>query len=287
MNVYLLVLGYLFLMGCGPINLNASPQVDIPSSKAPKKLPTVVVFKEINGAKLNLFIYKPNHAHQQNSKKTAIVFFHSGGWRKGEANQFYRHSNYLAEHGIVAFNAEYRQKDEHNTTPIEAVADAKSAIRWVRKNALSFNIATDRIIAAGGSAGGQLAVATAIVEGHDDPKDNLTISATPNALVLFNPVLDMSRWEKQFHVELDSVSPLQLVNKPLPPTLIFHGTNDKVAPFATAEQFVKKATRLGSPTIKLESYPGREHGFFNFEDDFKSSLLSTYSFICNLGWFSC
>ena len=38
-------------------------------------------------------------------------------------------------------------------------------------------------------AGGQLAASCAVVSGYDDPSDDTTVSAVPNALILFNPAL--------------------------------------------------------------------------------------------------
>ena len=46
-----------------------------------------------------------------------------------------------------------RIKNKHGTTPIQAMEDAKSAIRFLRLNAKSFFINPNRIAAAGGSAG--------------------------------------------------------------------------------------------------------------------------------------
>ena len=69
-------------------------------------------------------------------------------------------------------------------------ADAKSALRYVRAHATELGIDPQRIAAAGGSAGGHLAAFTALVDGLDDPQDDLAVSCKPNALVLFNPVFN-------------------------------------------------------------------------------------------------
>lgn len=59
-----------------------------------------------------------------------------------------------------------------------------------KNNADKFNIDTTKIVAAGGSAGGHLAASCAYISNYNHPKDDLSISPRPTALVLFNPVID-------------------------------------------------------------------------------------------------
>lgn len=91
---------------------------------------------------------------------------------------------------MVAISAEYRIKKIHNTSPKEALVDAKSAIRWVRGNAQALGIYPTKIVVGGGSAGGPIAAATATSKGFNESDEDATISARPIALMLFNPVLD-------------------------------------------------------------------------------------------------
>ena len=62
----------------------------------------------------------------------AIVFFFGGAWTNGIVGQFVPQAKHLAERGMVAIVADYRVFSRHATTAFEAIADAKSAIRWVR-----------------------------------------------------------------------------------------------------------------------------------------------------------
>lgn len=64
-------------------------------------------------------------------------------------------------------------------------------MHYVRAHAARFGVDPEQIISMGGSAGGQLAAAVAIENGWDDDQDDLSVSPQPQAMVLFNPVLDL------------------------------------------------------------------------------------------------
>ena len=91
----------------------------------------------------------------------------------------------------MSIAVDYRVGDRHGAMISQCVSDAKSTMRWVRSNADDLGINAERIVAAGSSAGGLLAAATATLPGHDDPRDDQTISPIPNAQILFNPVVLM------------------------------------------------------------------------------------------------
>ena len=53
-----------------------------------------------------------------------------------------------------------------------------------------------RIVSSGGSAGGYLAAAVATIDGFHSEGDDLCVSPKPNAMVLFNPVVDFVTTER-------------------------------------------------------------------------------------------
>jgi acetyl esterase/lipase len=246
------------------------------------------VYKTISETKLRLHIYQPAN-RKPDTRLPAIVFFFGGGWRNGTPAQFAEHCKYLAARGMVAITAEYRVKARHNVTPLECIADAKSALRWVRKNAGDLGIDSNRLAAGGGSAGGHLAAATATVSGFDDKGEDLKVSAVPNALVLFNPALDVSNIPADygFGDKAVAASPLQNVKAKLPPTIIFHGTADKTVPFAQATNFCAAMKQHGN-ACEVKAYEGRDHGFFNFGrgdgEDFKTTVHAMDEFLVSRGY---
>ena len=229
-------------------------------------------------------IYRPN----QEFNLPALVFFHGGGWKNGNYKAFKRQCSYLASRGMVAISADYRIKSLHHTTPFEAVQDAKSAIRFVRKNPSALSIDPNKIASGGGSAGGHLAAVCGIIEGFDDPNENLTISSKPNALVLFNPVYDNSKEGYGYSIFKDrymEISPLHNITIGAPPTVVFFGTKDKTTPVKSSEEFKTKMKAVGS-RCDLFLFEGQEHSFFNKGTYFNKTLFETDLFLLSLGYLS-
>ena len=188
------------------------------------------LYKQIDTTKLYMEVYYPN---QVDSSITypAMVFFFGGGWIGGGRTHFINHAKYFSKRGLVCFLVDYRTKSKNNTTPFESVKDAKSAIRFIKKNASDFCVDKTKIIASGGSAGGHLAAATALIKTYNESTDDLSISPIPNALILFNPVIDNGPGGygyERIGDEYKKFSPLHNIKKGAPPTIIFLGTNEYV-----------------------------------------------------------
>ena len=226
----------------------------------------LIVFKKTEKAELKLHVFYPKY-HKKEINRTVVVSFFGGGWTGGTPKQFYQQSDYFMSRGIVAISAEYRVKSKHGTSPFESVEDAKSAIRWVRKNAKRLGINPDQIIAMGGSAGGHIAACTALIEGNEAKGEDLTVSSKPNGMVLMNPVLDTTTkgygWLKVKGRETE-ISPCHQVKSNMPPSIVFHGTEDKTVPYENAQRFVKLMRAAGND-CQLISAVGKDHGFFNGE----------------------
>ncbi len=235
----------------------------------------VEVYRETGDTKLNAYIFTPE-GHEASDRRPAAVFFFGGGWKSGTPGQFLPHCLHLSKKGIVAISVDYRVASRQEVTPLDCVSDAKAAIRWVRANAARLGIDPDRIAAGGGSAGGHLAAATALVPGFED-EDNADVSSTPNALILFNPAVILAPVEGDNDLSSDEVfrsidercegrsrdiSPYHFVKAGLPPSIIFHGTNDDAVPFATIQKFEKAMLAAGN-RCEVKAYEGQPHGFFN------------------------
>jgi acetyl esterase len=221
------------------------------------------VYKKIDTISLHLNIYMPSQTTER-ILLPAVIFFFGGGWVGGTPNQFKPHCQFLASHGIIGITAEYRVKNRHGTSPIDAIMDARSALRWLKTNGTELGIDTSRILAAGGSAGGHLASTTATIDDLNDPSDDLSVDPMPAALILFNPVLNTEVLPDRFENQESAIkaSPMNFVDKDIPPTLIFHGTDDNLVPYESILEFQQKMQDAGN-YCEVILFGGMGHGFFN------------------------
>lgn len=233
-------------------------------SAQPKK----VAYKTVGDVALYLHLFEPE-THPKGEKAPAIVFFFGGGWVGGTPSQFYPHCRHYAEKGFVAMAAEYRVKNRHGTTPFECVADGKSAVRWTRMHAAELGADPNRIVSGGGSAGGHVAACTGVIQGLDEEGEDSSVSSRPNAMVLFNPVVDTTAkgyGAKKLAGREKAVSPAHHVRKGLPPAIIFHGAADTTVPIENVERFTRLMKEAGN-VCELVRFEGKSHGFFNYKRD--------------------
>ncbi len=265
--------------------------------------PKEVTYKSIDDVELKLFVFEPND-FKPADKRPAVVFIHGGGWKQGNPDQMMPLARYFAARGAVGISVQYRlAKDRGGTTIYDCVADCKSAIRYIRANAAKMGIDPNQIALGGDSAGGHLAAAVGILRDFDDPKDDANVSCAPNAMVLLNPVVDMTTvpWLKEVPgyvagsssetpaERLKAMSPIAEIRKNLPPVLLMHGTADKVVPIEQAERFDKDYVKAGN-TCKFIAMNGVDHAFaiagYGKPAQIVQTLTEIDKFLAGMKWLS-
>lgn len=188
----------------------------------------------------------------------AILYLHGGAYCVGSAATHRAITVHLAHAARrPVFAADYRLAPEHPHPA--AVEDAASACRALAERG--------QVIIAGDSAGGGLALATALVLRPQPPA----------ALVLFSPWIDLNakrsdaprgeavlspRWldacARHYLGGADVASALDADLSGLPPTLIQAGSDDLLCGDATR---LHDALERAGITVRCEIIPGRWHAF--------------------------
>ena len=119
------------------------------------------------------------------------------------------------------------------TDAIDALHDAQSAYQWVVSQGDEFGVDESQVYVGGGSAGGHLAAAVAMIP-------NKSITQEPAGMLLFNPGVDIARSARiqgLFRNQAEQYSPIKFVRPSLPSAWIVHGTADKIVPHSTVVDF--------------------------------------------------
>jgi len=90
----------------------------------------------------------------------AIVWLHGGGWRFGDRKLGPDLTRYFAQRGFAMVSIDYRLSDEAKFPA--AVEDVKTAVRWLRAEAVHYGLDAERIGLWGSSSGGHLAALAAL-----------------------------------------------------------------------------------------------------------------------------
>ncbi|WP_245640241.1 alpha/beta hydrolase [Paenibacillus dakarensis] len=91
-------------------------------------------YKIVESRKLKLYVFEPEIREE---KRAAILFFNGGSFHKGSLSplQFQHQAHYFSTLGVTAICTDYRNSYDDGFSPIQAICDTKSAVRWVRKHA--------------------------------------------------------------------------------------------------------------------------------------------------------
>lgn len=224
--------------------------------------PREFVYDSVAGVELSAFAFFPE-GHEAGARLPAVVIFHGGGWSIGEAAWGFGRARHYAERGMVAISAQYRLVDGPEDFAIaDAMRDARTVIRWMRREADMLGIDPNRLAAYGWSAGAHLALSAAVFN-DDDPEHEF--SSVPNLLALRSPAVSLvdERWYEDARARVTDVaglSPAQAVRPGLPPSIVVIGREDTVTPLAAAEDYHRRMLAAGNVS-ELIVYDGVGHLF--------------------------
>lgn len=113
------------------------------------------------GGALPSRVYMPQGAGQGGALPV-VVYYHGGGWVIADIETYDASARAMAEQAnVIVVSADYRRGPEHKFPA--AHEDAFAAYQWIAQNAQQFGGDPNRLAVMGESAGGNLAINTAIM----------------------------------------------------------------------------------------------------------------------------
>jgi acetyl esterase/lipase len=259
-----------------------------------------ITYAVANNTELKLDLYLPK---KRDLSTPTLVLFHGGGWVAGqkEANVMW-FLPYLSM-GWTVINVEYRLA--RNSPAPAAVEDCRCAMRWFAYHAKDYNLDPSNTVLTGTSAGGHLALITAMLPPQSPfdrqcATDNNTrwreatepqwkAAAVVNWFGISN-VADLLEGPNAKHYAIEwfgsmsnrielarQVSPLTYVRAGLPPIITIHGEQDDVAPYSQSVALHAALDKVGVPN-QLVTIRGRKHGGFS-ADELASSFAAVREFL--------
>lgn len=206
-----------------------------PAEVTPRTLPGAEahVYRVRPQAEMRLHVFKPE-GWRADDRRAAFVWFFGGGWTTGTPTNSIYWAKIAAGWGMVGVAPDYRTMGRHGTPPQAAVADARAAVRWVQEHAAELGIDPAKVVVGGNSAGGHVALWTAIRHAPPGSEVNESPLVVPAALVLTSPVSDTSKatgyTPQRFGDDAEALSPVPQLDARMPPLILFHGDADKTVP---------------------------------------------------------
>lgn len=206
-----------------------------------------------------------------------IVYYHGGGWVIADVNSYDATPRLLSKQlNAIVVSVEYRHAPEAKFPAQHE--DAATAYQWTVQNAASWGGDASHIVVAGESAGGNLAVATAIYardHGWLAPRHILAVYPIANSATTLPSRLDsagakplntaMLAWFGHYYsrAKADMMDPrINLVAadlKGLPPTTI---VNAQIDPLRSDGETLASALEKAGDKVEQRTFPGVTHEFF-------------------------
>jgi acetyl esterase len=252
-----------------------------PSSVAAASPSANAVYNTVNGQALSVAIYRPSGP----PRASPILFYiHGGGWNGGGNDTAKTDYRWYANHGWLVISAQYRLATPTDHTWNQAPADVACALSWTARNATRLGADLNRLVLAGDSAGGNLAINLGYSAAAGTARSNCGGTVpVPAAVVATYPAVDpVSVYHdnftfgavsggasvaeyaggppQQYPSRYKAISSSTYLTAKAPQTLIIEPEHDSLVPPGGVYAFVGQAHAAGVD-ITLAAIPFANHTF--------------------------
>ncbi|MDL2244867.1 alpha/beta hydrolase [Parabacteroides sp. OttesenSCG-928-J18] len=261
----------------GEVDKNQQPTVEVDVKKD-------IVYAHRDGMDLHLYVYIPKDT---TDPLPCIVYVPGSAWMKQNLDMATPNLIRLAARGYVVANVEYRPSSV-GKFPAQ-VQDAKSAIRFMRKNAATYHVDVDNVFGWGDSSGGHTSLFMGFTQNHPELDTDLygEYSNKVNAVVNFFGPSELVRIPEFQTMKFPGASPEEqliganiaenqdLARKASPiyyatpddaPVFMAHGDRDPLVPLHQSDLVAEALDKAGIP-YEYYCVLGAGHGGREFWSD--------------------
>lgn len=289
--VLLLATSVVYWSAVEPLFLPPPEAPDPTDRPATVKVQRGVVYGQGGGRDLHLDL---RFSRRKRGVRKAIVYFHGGGWHKGDYRGGSPGMDYLARAGYVVASVEYRFSQE---APFPAaLEDAKCAVRFLRAKQKVLGIDGRSIGAFGNSSGGHLAVLLALTGGEPAlegtggwPEESSRVQSAVGISALVDLAWTggaglpgpqilafLGGTPNQVPDAYALASPHNHASEDDPPILLMHGAQDRSVPLHHP-QILEESLRARGVDVELLVFPQSGHGLRAVRDQVERKLLEHFS----------
>ena len=227
--------------------------------------------------------------------KPLVVYVPGGGFVQSAKEGNLPLRTFAADAGYVVASIQYRVQPD-GATYTDSIADVKSAIRYLKANAATYQIDPGKVGVWGDSAGGYVVAMVGVTNGDKqyDVGGNLDQSSTVQAVVDKFGASDLSRLGSDFDAASQkamagltaivtkyvgptgfaAADPITHIKAGAPPFVIFHGSADTlISPSQTLK--LHNALRAAGVTSTRYVVEGGGHGDLAFTGDTRAAAIWT------------
>lgn len=221
-----------------------------------------------NDSRQKMDVFLPANRTSQNTK--LLIWIHGGAWIDGDKAEFRNFRPWFEavqqDYAYVSLNYRlFNAANRSNPFPRQE-EDIQNALAFIRSKLKEWNV-SEKVILAGGSAGGHLSLLHSY-KNNDGlvklavgifPPTNLLTLGNGNPLIEFllrNMIGDPQGDKEKY----ENGSPVNFIRPNSVPTAFFHGDQDDIVPISQSYLLEEKLIKNGVPKT-FKYYPGLGHGF--------------------------
>lgn len=208
--------------------------------------------------------------------KGTVIVFAGGGYSGRCAYEDVAYARFINALGLTAFVVDYRCFPNHFP---DELMDARTAVRFVRKNAEKFGVDPQKIAVMGSSAGGHLCALLSTYREKlpsEELTENYQVDYLPSAQILCYPVIsskaDITHEGSyrnllgELFEEKEKFSPELIADGKTPKAFIWHTFEDEMVNVMNSYVYAEKLKELGVST-EMHIFPYGQHGKNLANDD--------------------